>query len=164
MDHHNLGLMIPHLAGWVRGAPMTSGAIMLKNNFKVISLKIKDCLLGFGDWGCRTKSDRESQRERMWLELWVHTGNKFHAIQLNLCPAWVSSPRWTGEKHVHTCTFCLRGLDCECGLQNRSLGEGASSTVCSCSPRLDGARTVPAKAPVFITIAVFLQCSPWEWL
>lgn len=98
----------------------------------------------------------------MWLEPWVHTGNKFHATQLILHPAWVSSPGWTGEKHVHTCTFCPRGLDCECGLQNRSLGEGTSSTACGCSPRLDGAWTVPAKAPVFITIAVFLQCSPWN--
>lgn len=43
------------------GSSTSSGAIMLKDNFKVISLKRKDCLLGFGDWGCRTKSDRESQ-------------------------------------------------------------------------------------------------------
>lgn len=93
----------------------------------------------------------------MWLEPWVHTGNKFHAIQFCTQPG---CPHWTEEKHIHTGTFCLRGLNCECGLQNRSLEEGASSTARGCPPRLDGAWTVPAKAPVFITIAVFLQVLP----
>lgn len=93
----------------------------------------------------------------MWLEPWVHTGNKFHAMPFCTQPG---CPRWTEEKHIHTGTFCLRGLNCECGLQNRSLGEGASSTARGCPPRLDGAGTVPAKAPVFITIAVFLQVLP----
>ena len=62
----------------------------------------------------------------------------------------------------HISIFCPRGLDCESGLRNPSLREGASRTERGVALQGWTAHgTVHAKAPIFTVTEVFRQHFPW---